>query len=104
MFKRHVAASDGLTRNVTVLIDDEPVTVRDGDTVAAAVLLSSKSPYRRTILNGEPRAPFCMMGICFECLVEVEGVANRQGCTIPVRSGMRIVRQMGLREVKGLVE
>jgi len=36
------------------------------------------------------------MGVCFDCLVEVDGVANRQGCLIPVRDGMRIRRQTGL--------
>jgi D-hydroxyproline dehydrogenase subunit gamma len=41
-----------------------------------------------------------MMGVCFECLAEVDGVANRQGCLTAVREGMQIARQRGLRELE----
>ena len=43
--------------------------------------------------SGVPRAPWCMMGVCFECLVEIDGAAGRQACMIEVRDGMRIRRQ-----------
>jgi len=36
-----------------------------------------------------------MMGLCFECLVEIDGVPNRQSCQIPVQEGMQIRRQQG---------
>jgi predicted molibdopterin-dependent oxidoreductase YjgC len=39
-----------------------------------------------------------MMGVCFECLVTVDGVGNRQGCLVPVAAGMRIETQRGKRE------
>lgn len=84
------------TPTLTVTVDGVPVTVQSGDTVATAVLLTGSQPYRRTLIGGVPRSPFCMMGVCFDCLVEVDGVANRQGCLIPVRDGMRIHRQTGL--------
>jgi NADH dehydrogenase/NADH:ubiquinone oxidoreductase subunit G len=38
------------------------------------------------------------MGVCFDCLVTVDGSANRQGCMTPVRDGMRIETQRGKRE------
>jgi predicted molibdopterin-dependent oxidoreductase YjgC len=38
------------------------------------------------------------MGVCFECLVTVDGVGNRQGCMVLVRDGMRIETQQGKRE------
>jgi NADH dehydrogenase/NADH:ubiquinone oxidoreductase subunit G len=38
-----------------------------------------------------------MMGVCFECLVEIDGVPNQQACMTPVRSGMRIKLQKGNR-------
>jgi len=87
--------------SVTVTVDGAEIVLRRGDSVAAAVLLSGNDPYRRSVLNGEARAPFCMMGVCFECLVEVDGVPNRQGCLVEARDGMRIVRQMGLRRIAG---
>jgi NADH dehydrogenase/NADH:ubiquinone oxidoreductase subunit G len=40
------------------------------------------------------------MGICYDCLVMIDGQPNQQGCMIPVRSGMTIERQLGAREVQ----
>jgi predicted molibdopterin-dependent oxidoreductase YjgC len=40
-----------------------------------------------------------MMGVCFECLVEIDGVPNRQGCMTPVREGMQVRRMNGARSV-----
>jgi sarcosine oxidase subunit alpha len=39
-----------------------------------------------------------MMGVCFDCLVEIDGVGNRQGCLVPVREGMAVSRQHGKRK------
>ena len=48
-------------------------------------------------MSGAPRAPYCMMGVCFDCLMTIDGVASRQACLVPVREGMRIERQRGAR-------
>jgi predicted molibdopterin-dependent oxidoreductase YjgC len=40
-----------------------------------------------------------MMGVCFDCLVEIDGVGNRQACLTPVAEGMRVRRQRGARAV-----
>jgi predicted molibdopterin-dependent oxidoreductase YjgC len=69
--------------------------VAAGETVAAAILASGIQSCRTTPLSGEPRAPFCMMGVCFECLMEIDGTPNRQTCQIPVQQGMKIRRQLG---------
>lgn len=83
---------------VTLLVEDEPVTVAEGDTVAAALLATGLPWFRTTALSGRPRAPWCMMGVCFECLVEIDGEPNRQACLVPVREGMTVRRQRGARE------
>ncbi len=69
----------------------------DGDSVAAALLANGCGPFRATAVSASPRAPWCMMGICFDCLVEIDGTANRQACLVPVADGMRIRRQHGAR-------
>ncbi|MBU6497096.1 MAG: (2Fe-2S)-binding protein [Rhodospirillales bacterium] len=71
------------------------VTARLGDTVAAALLAGGAGPFRLTPASRAPRAPYCLMGLCFDCLVEIDGVANRQACMVPVASGMRVRRQPG---------
>ena len=89
-----------LPRRIRVYLDGREVEAVEGDTVAAVLLVHGDRPYRRTALSDSPRAPFCMMGVCFECLVRIDGVYNRQGCMVAVEPGMRIERQMGLRTVE----
>ena len=59
------------------------------------MLLAAATPTRTTPVSGEPRAPYCMMGVCFECLMEIDGAANQQACLVTVADGMRINRQLG---------
>lgn len=95
MFKRintqPVAETVGFTWN------GQPMTGQAGDTVASALLAAGVQATRLHPVTEEPRAAFCMMGICFECLVEVDGVANVQGCQVRLAEGMRVVAQKGAR-------
>lgn len=78
-----------------VELDGQPMTARENDTVAS-LLLATVDPqtYRQSPVSAGGRAPLCMMGVCFECLVEIDGQANQQGCLVRVRDGMRIKRQI----------
>jgi predicted molibdopterin-dependent oxidoreductase YjgC len=84
--------------SVEVRIDGKAATARAGDTVAAALIAAGLDHCRTTPVSGAPRAPYCMMGVCFDCLVTVDGVGNRQGCLVRVRPGMTIETQRGKRE------
>ena len=84
---------------VTIHVDGRRVAARAGDTVAAALLATGSNHCRTTPVSGAPRAPYCMMGVCFDCLVTIDGVGNRQGCVVSVREGMVIETQQGRREV-----
>jgi D-hydroxyproline dehydrogenase subunit gamma len=87
------ALHDG-AQTVRLEVDGSPVMARPDDSVAS-LLLGTYGPesYRRSQVSNLPRAPLCMMGVCFECLVEIDGQANQQGCLVQVRPGMRIRRQ-----------
>lgn len=84
---------------VMLVIDGKRVQARDGDTVAAAMLAAGVDYCRTTPVSGASRAPYCMMGVCFDCLVTVDGVGNRQGCLVRVREGMQVELQYGKREL-----
>jgi predicted molibdopterin-dependent oxidoreductase YjgC len=84
---------------VAVYIEGTAVMVPKGVSAAAAMLMASDAATRTTPVSGEPRAPYCMMGVCFECLMEIDGQPNQQGCLVIVEEGMRIRRQHGKREV-----
>ncbi|YBV93895.1 (2Fe-2S)-binding protein (plasmid) [Phyllobacteriaceae bacterium JZ32] len=96
MFKR---IEDDRRKPIEITVEGERVTAREGDTVAAALLASGLDVRRSTAVSGAPRLPYCMMGVCFDCLVTIDGVGNRQGCLVPVREGMKIEIQKGKREI-----
>jgi D-hydroxyproline dehydrogenase subunit gamma len=94
MFTR-LAAVDNTS--VSLSIDGKPIEARPGDTVAAALLAAGFHHCRTSAVSGQLRAPYCMMGVCFDCLVNIDGVGNRQSCLVPVREGMRVELQRGKR-------
>jgi predicted molibdopterin-dependent oxidoreductase YjgC len=82
---------------VTIEFDGRKLPARAGDSVAAALLAAGHLVLRTTPADAAPRGPYCMMGACFDCLVEVDGVANVQACMTPVRDGMRVRPMEGAR-------
>ena len=80
---------------VTVFIEGLAVKVPENATVASAVMAYRNGPTRFTAISQSPRAPYCMMGVCFECLMIVDGKSNCQACMQPVHEGMTIEVQQG---------
>jgi len=78
---------------VPVTIDGAAFVAREGDSVAAALFAFGLRACRTTALSGAPRAPFCMMGACQDCLVTIDGRANEQACLVLVAHGMSIATQ-----------
>ncbi len=62
-----------------------------GESLAAALLAADAGPFRLTPVSGAPRGPWCMMGACYDCLVEVDG-ESVQACMTAVRAGMAVRR------------
>lgn len=101
LFTAEPAASSS---TVTLRFEDELITVPAGITVAAALLLKGAGYFRTTPVKSAPRAAYCMMGVCFECLVEIDGRPSRQACLTSVRDGMVIRRQQGASELPAFTE
>lgn len=80
---------------VTITIDGKAVRLPKGISVAAAVLGYDRHGETCTHpVDGSPRAPHCLMGVCFECMMEINGEPNVQACLVPVEEGMVIKRQV----------
>ena len=75
---------------VSVQVDGAPVRMARQASLAAGLLAAGVTAVRRSPVGGDPRAPYCMMGVCFECLVEVDGMPNQQACLIVPREGMQV--------------
>ena len=76
-------------------LDGQPCLAYEGETIATVLLAEGRRTFRISPKEGEPRGLYCGMGVCFECLVEIDGVPNRQSCQILVEEGMQIRRQHG---------
>ena len=90
---------EGAPATLTVTVDGRAVKVAPGASAAAAVLAAGWRSIRRTPVGGVARGPFCMIGACFECLAEIDGMPNRQSCLVEVQAGMSIRRQTGGRRI-----
>lgn len=95
MFRRLLETSD----DVVITVDGVPVMAQPGEALAAVLLRQPQAWSRTTPVSGSRRAPYCMMGVCFDCLAEVDGVGSVQTCMTPVTAGMKVVRQLGKREI-----
>ena len=84
-------------RAVAISVEGRRVQAREGETLATALLGAGVVPFRRTAVSGAPRAPMCLMGVCFDCLVEVDGAQSVQSCMIEVRDGMQVRLPEGAR-------
>ncbi|MCR9111468.1 (2Fe-2S)-binding protein [uncultured Marivita sp.] len=76
---------------VTIQFDGAPLAVPQGSNLAAVLLAAGIRTFRYSPVSGAPRAPHCMMGACFECLVDIDGV-TRQACMVGVSEGLVVNR------------
>ena len=88
---------DSAGPTIAVEVEGRGVRIPVGASAAAAVLAAGFTSIRETPVGHAERGPYCMMGICFDCLAEIDGVPNRQSCMVTARPGMRIRRQRGAR-------
>ena len=82
-------------REVTINLDGKSVTAFEGESVAAVMMVEGNVAMRTTT-EGQPRGVFCGMGVCFDCLVVVDGVPNTRACMTWIKEGMQIKSQRGL--------
>lgn len=78
-----------MPETITLSVNDLSITVPEGSLVSTAVALSGATTFRRSV-TGEPRAPLCGMGICFECRVTINGHAHARSCQIICQDRMDV--------------
>ncbi|MFT6917221.1 MAG: hypothetical protein ACJAWL_003578 [Motiliproteus sp.] len=83
---------------VSLWVEGQQISALGGESVAAALLAAGLGPTRTTPVSLSPRAAYCMMGACFECLLVIDGRPNTQGCMTAVAEGMRVGFQQGARD------
>ena len=85
-----------LTDPVNFSFEGRRLTASRGDTIAAALLGSGVFIFRNSPVSSSPRAPFCMIGNCYECFVQVEAMGVVQACLTEITEGMKISKVSNL--------
>ncbi len=80
----------------SIRFDDRNVPSAPGQTVAAALWAAGERSWRTTRDRGAPRGLFCGIGVCFDCIVTIDGVPNQRACLVPTRPGMVVRTQPGV--------
>lgn len=80
-------------------LNGQEVIAYEGETVATAMMAENEIAMRTT-QSGDSRGVFCGMGVCFDCLVVVDGIANTRACMTWVKEGMQVSTQVGLKAKK----
>ena len=81
------------SKTITVTVNGQHVSAPEGQTVWTTMALADQTTTRKAAMSGEDRSAYCAMGVCFECLVEIDGLSYQQACLRRVTDGMRITTQ-----------
>ena len=81
--------------NIEFTFDGEKIDAITGQSVAAALLAANQRTLRKTRFNNNERGVFCGIGICFDCLVVIDGITNQRACLIEAKPGMKVQTQVG---------
>lgn len=76
-------------RQVRARFDGNEIAGTEGCSVAAALLASGHMSWRTTE-SGSGRGLFCGIGICFDCIVEIDGESGQRACMIPLQDNMDV--------------
>ncbi len=93
MFKQ---ISNSPVETVEVTLNGQKIQVSQDMTVAAMALTQGLRYTRTTSVSDSKRSPFCMMGVCYDCLMVIDGKANQRACATYIKKGMQIETQQGV--------
>lgn len=92
---RRVNGSVGRGREIEIIVKGLSVRAFEGESVAAALLANDQRSLRETARRAEWRGVYCGIGVCFDCVMTIDGRPNVRTCQTPVRAGMRVDTQSG---------
>lgn len=81
---------------IEIVVDGHPVRACEGESVASALVAAGRRVLRTTERRGESRGLFCGIGVCFDCVMTIDGRPGVRACQTPVRAGMRVETQRGV--------
>jgi sarcosine oxidase subunit alpha len=93
---KRLTKSGDLTQTVqrgqalTIIVDGKNIQTYEGETVAAALFAAGITTFNLSHNQKKPRSLYCGMGVCYECLVTINGIHGQRACVTQVVDGMII--------------
>jgi hypothetical protein len=84
------------SKEFEIEVDGEKITAFQGETIASALIGAGRQTFRRTPKKNQPRGLYCGIGLCYECMMVVDGVPNTRACQTLATPGCRVETQEGL--------
>ena len=84
-----------MSDDVSFTFDGAPMRAQDGQTIAATLIDHGINSWRRTRVDDQPRGILCGIGVCFDCLITVNGEPNVRACMALVEPGAALRSQEG---------
>jgi predicted molibdopterin-dependent oxidoreductase YjgC len=82
--------TESAERPWVLTFDGRSVPATPGESVGAALTNAGIRSWRLTRKQGRPRGLFCGIGVCFDCLLSIDGLPNQRACLTPVAPGMKV--------------
>ncbi len=82
--------------DVSFTFDGEPMLAVQEQTIAAALIDQGIVSWRTTRVDERPRGLLCGIGVCYDCLITLNGEPNVRACITRVEPGDDIRRQDGV--------
>ncbi len=77
-------------KEMTITVDGRPIVAYEGETVHGALTAADIQILGSTMKRHQPRGVLCGMGICYQCLVSINGIPDQRACMTPVEDQMVI--------------
>lgn len=75
-------------------VDGEQVVAYPGETIATVLLASGRHVFRSAQVSGAPRGMYCGMGLCYDCMVTLNGIENVRACRTEAHPGDKVEREL----------
>ncbi|MCG7207439.1 (2Fe-2S)-binding protein [Streptomyces arenae] len=79
-------------KSISMSFEGLEIPAVPGQSVAAALLESGIRSWRKTRHHQQPRGLFCGIGVCYDCLITIDGALNQRACLAPAADGMVLSR------------
>ena len=96
MKERRIAKGIKRGRCFEIEVNGDKIDAYEGETVAAALIAAGLKTFRRTSRNDHPRGMYCGIGLCYECMMVINGKPNTRACQTLVSHGCQVETQEGL--------